>query len=182
MVVGDLAQAIVDMTAAARGRRESMVELRDVVTLITTRIVQALRVGDAVPIKDSDGNEVAYEVAQVSWPCSAGGASPTFVHPKGAKVLLRGGAVLADPDQVQSAMPTETLPPLEPSSSTKVGYLSETYNQAPLAWQLHYANGDELAAFTREAQAVVDAFRLFLEAQHADFTTSAKSVSKLQIK
>jgi hypothetical protein len=190
----DLAQAIVDMTAAAKGRQVARAELDAATERVAQAIVGPLRSGDSVTLyRTSDGWEVAWEaedvedvlvyetvtvgVERVTWPISA---SPNasihsgYPHPHGANALVIGSAVIGDP-----RVGIKTIAPYVAGS--RVGILGIALS-SDSTYTLHLATGEERLRFVDMAPAIVEAFRKLTETQAEAFSKGAETVTRTVVR
>jgi hypothetical protein len=183
----DLAQAIVDMTAAAKGRQIARAELDAATERIAAAIVGPLRSGDSVTLyRTSDGWEVAWEaedvedvlvyetvtvvVERVTWPIHypVVSAEATTAHRHGANALVIDNAVYSDPRTADAI-------------GQRIGRHANLHTTRE-TYDLHMASGEERLRFCAMAPAIVEAFRRLAEMQAEEFAKGAEAVSKTVVR
>jgi hypothetical protein len=186
----DLAQAIVDMTAAAKGRQGARAELDAATERIAQAIVGPFRSGDSVTIyrtqagwvaevgdERSASETVAVSVERATWPISASpnaGGNDGYPHPHGANALVIGSAVIGDP-----RVGIKTIAPYV--AGNRVGILGVAMSSAS-TYTLHLATGEERLRFCAMAPAIVEAFRKLAEVQAEAYAKGANAVSKTVVR
>jgi hypothetical protein len=187
----DLAQAIVDMTAGAKGRQIEWRKLDAATERIAQAIVGPFRSGDSVTIyRTADGWTadvpspdaaiiviVPVSVERVTWPISASpnaGAHGGYPHPHGANALVIGKAVLGDP-----RCGIKTIAPYV--AGHRIGILGVALS-SDSTYALHLATGEERLRFCEMAPAIVDAFRRLAEVQAEEYAKGAEAVSKTVVR
>lgn len=180
--MADLAQAIVDLTAAAKGRQIARAELDAATERIAHAIVGPFRSGDSVAIyrtqagwvaevgDDRSASErVTVSVERVTWPVAKPLVAPeyTTADRHGANALVIGNAVYSDPRLDKR--------------DRRIGRHANL-NTTREPYDLHLATGEERLRFCAMAPAIVEAFRRLAEVQAEMFAKGAEAVSKTVVR
>jgi hypothetical protein len=179
----DLAQAIVDMTAAAKGRTVEWRKLDAASERIGAEIIRPLRSGDSVTVyrtqagwvaevgdERSASETVTVSVDRVTWPVPYPvlSAEATTAHRHGANALVIENAVYSDPRTADAI-------------GSRIGRHANLHTTRE-TYDLHLATGEERLRFCEMAPAIVEAFRRLAEVQAEDFAKGAETVSKTVVR
>jgi hypothetical protein len=177
--MADLAQAIVDMTAAAKGRQIARAELDAATERIAAAIVGPFRSGDSVTIyrtqagwvaevgdERSASETVTASVERVTWPTDDNDKP----HKHGTNALVIDSTVYS-------------TRPVVGAVGSQVGRHINMYEYNPGGmYDLHMATGEERLRFCEMAPAIVEAFRKLAEVQAEEFAKGADAVSKTVVR
>jgi hypothetical protein len=161
--MGDLAQALVSLSSAARGRRTARARLEEAAATTARAIVKHLRVGDLVAVKDSEYSgpnsnvTVNYHVVKLTWHVDP---FEKRLDPKGASVLCRAGNPLHDEREAHDEAGEYVDPDIKKPVSL------------PRAADLHY--------FSQEAADVIAGFAKLLDKQERSFVQAASGLAELK--
>jgi hypothetical protein len=176
----DLAQAIVDMTAAAKGRQINRAELDAATERIAAAIVGPFRSGDSVTIyRTRDGwsadvdvtaAEATVGVERLTWPVANTLVAPGYTapDPHGANALVINDAVYSEPRITDRGR--------------RLGRHANLHATSDTLYNLHMATGEERLRFCAMAPAIVEAFRRLAETQAAEYANGAETVSKTVVR
>lgn len=175
----DLAQAIVDMTAAAKGRQIARAELDAATERIAQAIVGPFRSGDSVTIyrtqagwvaevgdERSASERVTVSVERITWPIDENG----MPHKHGSNALVIDSTVYSPP-------------PVVGAVGHRIGRHINMYEYSPRGmYDLSMATGEERLRFCEIAPAIVEAFRRLAEVQAEEYAKGADAVSKTVVR
>lgn len=182
--MADLAQAIVDMTAAARGRAINRAELDAATERIAQAIVGPFRSGDSVVVYRTQAGWVAevgddrsaservmVSVERVTWDVPYtlhGGISGHEPDRHGANALVIADGVYSDPRSM--------------AHGHRIGRHSNLNRATGTPYDLRMATGEERLRFCEMAPAIVEAFRRLAEEQAEMYAKGAEAVSKTVVR
>lgn len=192
----DLAQSIVDMTAAAKGRKIARAELDAATERIAQAIVGPFRSGDSVTIYRILAHGDALDGAGRGgrWTASPPDDTQVLVEPVTVSVeritwdipyTTRDGLKASKPDEhgcnalvINNVVYSDPRPV---GSGRRVGRHAHIGVTSPL-YDLHMATGEERLRFCKMAPAIVEAFRRLAEVQAEEYAKGAEAVSRTVVR